>query len=227
MPEYGNSASKAEALHDGQESADTQNGASPAEAPGRGVERRLARSEAMNHRALTTLFVSSAILLGTLRPVGAVQATGPAQKGSATRTPLIRAQVTSNRGNTNAVVAGQTLDSTGAPLPFASIRIRNLDTGAIVQRSTSSYLGEFSFVVPGGSTYVVELVDKRTGQVLAVGPAVTVNAGEAVGVIVKLPAKLPTLAGFFGNAAGAILSAAAAAGITAVTATGDPVTPEQ
>ena len=181
----------------------------------------------MNHRTLPILVVSSAILLGALRPVDAVQATGPAQKGPGTQTPLGRAHMTRTGRSTNAVVAVQTQDSTGAPLPFASIRIRNLDTGAIVQRSTSSYLGEFSFVVPGGSTYVVELFDKRTGQVLAVGPAVTVNAGEAVGVIVKLPARLPTLAGFFGNAAGAILSAAAAAGITAVTATGDPVTPEQ
>jgi hypothetical protein len=135
--------------------------------------------------------------------------------------------VTTNARSTNAVVAGQTLDSVGAPLPFATVRVRNLDTGAIVQQSTSSHLGEFSFVVPGGSTYIVELIDKKTGQVLAVGPAVSVEAGEAVGVIVKLPAKLPTLAGFFGNTAAAILSAAAAAGITAVTASGDPVTPEQ
>ena len=183
----------------------------------------------MNHRTLTVLVLSSALLVGTLRPAGAGQTAGAGQKGSVTRSSVLRAQVTTADGTgrtTNAVVAGQTLDAAGGPLPFARVRVRNLDTGAIVQQSTSSHIGEFSFVVAGGPTYVVELIDKQTGQVLAVGPAVTVKAGEAVGVVVKLPAQLPTLAGFFGNTAAAILSAASAAGITAVTA-GNPITPEQ
>jgi hypothetical protein len=112
-------------------------------------------------------------------------------------------------------------------MPFVPVRVRNLDTGVIVNRATSNHLGEFSFVVPGGATYVVEATDGKTGQVLAVGPAVSVRTSEAAGVIVRLPAKLPTAAGFFGNAAAAVLSAAAAAGITAVTSTGSPVTPER
>ena len=172
-------------------------------------------------RTLTILVVLSTFLAGTLRPAGAGQ-TAPV-----IRNPGVRAQVTAVGGSTNAVVAGQTLDSAGAPLPFVPVRIRNLDTAEIVGQSTSNHLAEFSFLVPGGPTYVVELIEKKGGQVLAVSPAVTTKAGEAVGVIVKLPAKLPTMAGFFGNTAAAILSAASAAGITAVTATGNPVTPEQ
>lgn len=178
-------------------------------------------SKTMNHRTLTTLVVLSTLLDGTLRPAVA------GQNAPVVRNPGLRAQVAAVDRSTNAVIAGQTVDAAGAPLPFVPVRVRNLDTGAIVSQSTSSHLGEFSFIVPGGATYVVEMIDKRTGQVLAVGPAVTTKAGEAVGVIVKLPAKLPTLAGFFGNTAATILSAAAAAGITAVTATGNPVTPEQ
>jgi len=183
--------------------------------------------EAMNHRTITIFVASFVFLGGTLRPAGADQTAGAGQKGSVTPSPVPRAQVTTAGRTTNAVVAGQTQDAAGGPLPFARVRVRNLDTGAIVQQSTSNHIGEFSFVVPGGPTYVVEMTDKQTGQVLAIGPAVTVRTGEAVGVIVKLPAKPPTLAGFFGNTAAAILSAASAAGVTAVTAAGNPITPEQ
>lgn len=194
----------------------------PAFAPHDRKERRTGRPafDAMTARTLTILMVLSTFVAGTLRPAGADQ------KAPVIRTPGLRAQV-ATVGGTNAIVAGQTQDSAGAPLQFARVRIRNLDTGAIVGQSTSSHLGEFSFLVPGDATYVVEMIDKKGGQVLAVSPAVTTKTGEAVGVIVKLPAKLPTMAGFFGNTAAAILSAASAAGITAVTATGNPVTPEQ
>jgi hypothetical protein len=158
----------------------------------------------MKHRRFPVLILLPTLLMGSLVPARA------AQKAS----------------GHNAVVAGQTLDARGAPLPFVPIRIRNLDNGMVVSHSTSTHLAEFSFLVPAEATYIVEAFERQTGQVLAVGPAVSVKAGEAVGIIVQLPAKRQTFAGFFGNTAAAILSAAAAAGITAVT-TGNPVTPEQ
>ena len=175
----------------------------------------------MNHRRFTLLILLPTLLTGSAVPTRAGQNI-PGSRGPVQRTQTIRVE-----GSTNAVVAGQTLDAFGAPLPFVPVRIRNLDTGVVIDQSTSNHLAEFSFLVPGEATFIVEAIEKKTSRVLAVGPAVSVKAGEAVGVIVQLPAKRQTLAGFFGNTAAAILSAAAAAGITAVTSTGNPVTPEQ
>ena len=174
----------------------------------------------MNQRMLTISVLLPSLLVGALVP-------GFAGQKKSTQKSIPHTQATSVAGATNSIVAGQTVDATGAPSSFIPVRFRNLNDGLVVGQSTSSHLAEFSFVVPGGAIYIVEAFDSKTGRVLAVGPVVSVEACEAVGVIVQLPGKSQTFAGFFGNTAAAILSAAAAAGITAVTSTGNPVTPEQ
>lgn len=174
----------------------------------------------MNRRRLTILAALTVAFAGTLQPPLA------GQKVAAPATPSVR-NTAKVSGNTNSVVVGHVLDALRAPVSFASVRLRNLDTAVLVDRTTSNHVGEFSFLVPGGPTYIAELIDKNSGRVLAVSQAVTVEAGETAAVIIQLPAQLPTLAGFFSNTAAAILSAAASAGIVAVEAPGQPVTPEK
>lgn len=129
-------------------------------------------------------------------------------------------------GQNTSVIAGQATDANGGPLAFAHIRLRNLDNGAIVSQTNTDYIGEFTFVVVNLGNYMAELVDDH-GDVLAVSDPLTVEAGQTVGTLIVLPSRTPSLAALFGNSAAAIMSAAAGAGITAVSATGAPLSPEQ
>jgi len=124
------------------------------------------------------------------------------------------------------VVAGQATDANGGPLAFANVRLRNLDSGAIVSQTNADHIGEFTFLVASRGNYMAELFDEH-GDVLAIGDPLIVEAGQTVGTLLVLPSRIPSLAGLFGNSAAAIVSAAAGAGITAVSATGAPLSPEQ
>ena len=175
-----------------------------------------------NRRSLNVLVFLSAVLVAGVRgPLSAGQQT-PA---SLTRPTVARAAGTATGGSTIAVITGHALNGDRAPLPFARVRLRNLDNGAIVAKTSADHVGEFSFLVPSGGTYIAELVDE-SDDILAAGDVLTVVAGQTVGTLIMLPAKPPSLAGLFGNSAAAIVSAAAGAGITAVT-TGQPLSPEK
>ena len=176
----------------------------------------------MSRRLLTILIVlTTVILAGGLEPLGAGQRI-PSVVGSPVRRSLSNAAADS----TSAVVAGQVLNSDRTPLAFARVRLRNLDSGAVIDKTSADHLGEFSFLVVSRGNYVAELFDDAD-RVVAAGEALTVEAGQTIGTLILLPARLPSFAGLFGNSAGAIMSAAAGAGITAVTATGQPLSPEQ
>jgi hypothetical protein len=89
--------------------------------------------------------------------------------------------------------------------------------------------GLFAFrgVEPG--SYIVELVGKDQ-TILAASQLLTVNAGDAVSALVKLPLRIPPFAGVLGGAtsssAGLIAAQAVASGIAAVIPT-KPVSPNQ
>lgn len=176
----------------------------------------------MNHRSLTILIVLMAIIMaGVPEPLSAGQRI-PSAVGSTVRRSLSNAVANSAA----AVIAGQVLNPDRTPLAFARVRLRNLDSGAVIEKTSADHLGEFSFLVVSRGNYVAELFDDAD-RVVAAGEALTVEAGQTVGTLILLPARLPSFAGLFGNSAGAIVAAAAGAGITAVTATGQPLSPEQ
>ena len=175
----------------------------------------------MNQRLLTVLVVLMAILVaGLLEPVTAGQQIAPVVTSTARRSVVTAAR------STMGVIAGQALNADRTPLAFARVRLRNLDSGAIIDKTAADHLGEFSFLVPSRGNYVAELFD-AADRVLAVGEAVRVEAGQTVGTLLLLSARTASFGGLFGNSAAAIVSAAAGAGITAVTATGQPLSPEQ
>jgi hypothetical protein len=125
-----------------------------------------------------------------------------------------------------AVIRGTAVDRSAKPVPNTAVRLRNLQTNQIEQVSSANSLGEFIFVAQPEMPYVVELAD-RAGEIVAVGDVITMQAGEVAGAVVVLPSQLPAVAGFFGDTASSVMSAATSTGLTAVHATDAPlVSPE-
>lgn len=114
-----------------------------------------------------------------------------------------------------AMINGTAVDTNAAPLPNATVRLRNLQTNQIEQISTANQVGEFSFSAVPDVPYVVEIAD-YAGRIVAVGDVITAQAGEVAGAVVAIPTRLPALAGIFSDTAGSVVSAAAGTGITAV-----------
>jgi hypothetical protein len=118
-------------------------------------------------------------------------------------------------------IAGTALRHDHAPMAGARVRLRDLTTGRVVGGTATDAQGRFSFdSVPAGS-YTVELVDDRA-VILAVGQRFSVRPGEPVTTLVRVARGAVWYDGFFGNAATAVLAAAASLGFTAL---GDGVRP--
>jgi hypothetical protein len=123
--------------------------------------------------------------------------------------------------NIRSLINGTAIDSDQAPLPNATIRLRNIEKNEIEQVVTTNELGEFTFIARPDVAYVVEIAD-QAGRVVAVGDVIMANPGEVAGAVVALPSRLPALAGVFGDTASSVLSAATGTGLTVV----DPTLPE-
>jgi hypothetical protein len=123
------------------------------------------------------------------------------------------------------VISGIAVYSDHAPVPYAKVRLRSLATGDVEQSITANYAGEFSFFADAASSYVIEVVDEA-GRIVATAAVATAQAGRTAALMVVLP-KATSIAALFGNVAGAVVSAASGIGITAVTATDPPESPEK
>ena len=102
-----------------------------------------------------------------------------------------------------------------APLPNATVRLRNLESRRIEQIATANHAGEFTFVARPEVPYVVEIADKA-GRILAVGDIITAQSGDVAAAVVSIPSRLPAIAGVFSDTASTIVSAATGAGVTVV-----------
>ena len=126
-------------------------------------------------------------------------------------------------------IQGNALDSANAQLSNAIVRLRDARFGRIVDTQRTDRAGLFAFhgVEPG--TYIVEIV-ANDDTILAASQLLTVNAGDAVSAIVKLPFRIPPFAGVIGStstsSAAVIATQAAASSIVAVVPT-RPVSPNQ
>jgi hypothetical protein len=127
------------------------------------------------------------------------------------------------------MIQGNALDSTNAHLTNTTVRLRDARFGRIVDTQVTDKSGLFAFRAIDPGSYVVEIV-ANDQSILAASQLLTVNAGEAVSAIVKLPFRIPALAGLMGSAtpssAAVIATQAAASGIVAVVPT-SPVSPNQ
>jgi hypothetical protein len=149
-----------------------------------------------------------------------------AAQGTAVRPAPLRAAVPhvlpGTRATAFTTIQGNALNSTNGALAGGSVRLRDARYGRIVDAQVTDKSGLFAFNTVDPGTYVVELVGNDQA-VLAASQLLTVGAGETVSAIVKLPFRLPPLAGVLGHTvqqAVAITSAAAASGVLATEVTG-------
>jgi hypothetical protein len=112
-------------------------------------------------------------------------------------------------------IVGVAWNADNTPIPGARVRLRNVVTGRIATAAIANEAGQFTFAHVEGGSYLIELVTE-SGKILTVGHTFTVAPGEAVATFVRLSARVPWFTGFFGNAASALASTAASAGVTAI-----------
>ena len=162
---------------------------------------------------------SPLIALCVLLPAALVSAQGRQAAPAHTNSPAI--------GRGEALISGTAIDADLIPIPSAPVRLRNLESRLVEQRQTASTAGQFTFAVRPGIPYVVEIAD-ASGRIVAVGDVLIPQAGEVVGALVAIAAKVPTAAGLFTDSLGSVISAAAGMGVTAVETTVLPfVSPEK
>ena len=103
---------------------------------------------------------------------------------------------------------------TRVPVANACLRLRNVDTNAILSRTVSDRDGTFSFPVSGPGMYLVEAIDCGNAGVLAVSDAVEL-AGVSRTTTVVLLSDLAR-SSFLSSTAFLVLSAASGAAIAAL-----------
>lgn len=185
-------------------------------------------------RTDTAKALAAAMLVALAMPAAHAQVPGVTQTGRAA------ARAIAVRSTTSAARAARALSSLGAgssvsasrvtsvmgylwagegtPVSNATVQLRNIVTGQIEQVSTTLQNGAFAFNGVEGGTYAIEYVSESGGNLVAIGQAFSVAPGETVATFVRLGSELvgtltnaaSTLAS---NAAQAVISTAASAGI--------------
>lgn len=159
----------------------------------------------MNSSVVRRVIAAAPILAMATAPLNVLWAAGPAR--------------------TTGSIVGTAWRGDTTPFPGAPIRLRDVRTGRSIARTVSDGDGRFSFEAVDEGAYVVELVSAQD-KVLAVGDLFAVVAGAEAITEVRLSSKTPWVAGFFGNAAAAVIAAASTVGVTAVGPTGRPASPQ-
>ncbi|MCC7417798.1 MAG: carboxypeptidase regulatory-like domain-containing protein [Acidobacteria bacterium] len=167
-----------------------------------------------------TFFVAAVLSVAVLSAAAQQPAGSPPAAPAGAQTLDLHALPGTDAANLG-TIRGNALDSNGASLPNSAIRLRDARTGRIVGTQVTDDTGGFVFRSIDPGTYVVEVIgaDQR---VLAASQLLNVSAGESISAVVKLPFKIPPLAGFLGHtaqSAALVIAAAASAEILAVTAT--------
>jgi len=124
-------------------------------------------------------------------------------------------------------IQGQAFTSNGGQLSNVIVRLRDVRFGRIVDSQMTDNTGTFVFKTLEPGNYVAELLNPdRT--VMAATQVLNLNAGQAVSAVLKMPFKIPPLAGVMGHStpsAAAVTSEAAASGVLGVTTAGEPISP--
>ena len=173
------------------------------------------------------LSISSLCALLAIAPASAQ---APAASRSARVEPASQSRVLP--GTTSSAfttILGTALDAANGPLFDSVVRLRDARFGRIVASQSTDRVGVFGFRGLDPGSYVVELMGERQLAVLATSELLTVEAGDEVSTIVKLPARTSPYAGLFGGGASqalAVTAAAAAAGVLTTTVARDDASPE-
>lgn len=124
------------------------------------------------------------------------------------------------------IIQGNALDSTNGQLPNTLVRLRDARFGRIVETQLTDTTGLFAFRGVDPGAYIAEIVSADQSSVLAASQILSVNAGEAISAVVKLPIRTPAFAALLGStttpSAAIVTSEAAASGLLATTVAGAP-----
>jgi len=173
--------------------------------------------------AVTALFVAAGSWSVSAQPKTSVASKTIAKKSG----PRLSAETHTNIPTT---IQGTASGADGKPAPNTFVRLRDARHGAVVDTQITDQLGTFTFrgVEPG--SYVVEIMGNDRKTPLATSDIFSVNAGDAVMAVVKLPLRGLPFAGILSSSiapsAALIASQAAATGIAAVVPTA-PVSPNR
>jgi len=135
-------------------------------------------------------------------------------------------------------IQGNAVTTMNGALPDTVVRLRDARAGRIVDTVMTDKQGMFSFRGIDPGSYVVEVMTPANNAVLAASPVLSVGTGEAVSTLVRLPFRIPAIAGFIGNstqttasaistAAQAVTAAAASSNTVAEALVGAPATCNQ
>ena len=182
-------------------------------------------------RCLTA--IAALVVMIATPPIHARQA-GFSRMALAPSTPATGAgaptmKVAAEKLVSSTVIHGNALDSANGQLANVTVRLRDARFGRIVDTQYTDQSGIFAFKAIEPGTYIVEIVGNNQ-SILAASQLLSVNAGEAVAAIVKLPFQVPPFAELIGasttQSATALVLEAAASGITALVPTA-PISPNQ
>jgi len=151
---------------------------------------------------------------------------------TARTTPRASKLLPGTKTNVLTTIQGNALTSTNGQLANAIVRLRDARSGRIVDSIVTDKAGLFAFrgVEPG--SYLVEVLGQDESTVLTASQILTVDAGDVISAVVKLPFSLPPFAGVVGQSAttpsmAALAAQAASSGIVAVTSSGNVTCPIQ
>src|SRR5215469_15409240 len=106
-------------------------------------------------------------------------------------------------------IQGNALTSTNGQLTQTFVRLRDARYGRIMDTVMTDKSGLFAFHAVDPGNYIVEIMSADQTSVLAASQMLSVNAGDVVSAVVKLPFRLPPFAGILGGQAATPTTAAA------------------
>jgi len=138
------------------------------------------------------------------------------------------------RSGVLSTIEGKAVNAINNPLVDTPVRLRDARFGRIVDTAATDKQGAFIFRGVDPGTYVVEVMDASNNTVVAASPLLNISSGEAFSALVKVPLRVPTVAGLLGTspstaaalttAAQAVTAAAAASNTVARSLAGAPAT---
>jgi hypothetical protein len=165
--------------------------------------------------------------LATL-PVASTAQPQAATVPTTARRTVSKTTVAKGKEQALATIQGNALTSTSGHMSDALVRLRDARFGQIVETQLTDKSGMFTFKGIDPGSYVVEVMGPDA-SIAAASQLLTVNAGETVSALVKLPFRLAPSARFAGqgtstSSALLLTTVAASSGIAAIVPT-TPVSP--
>lgn len=131
--------------------------------------------------------------------------------------------------NVFTTIQGNALNSTNGALPYNAVRLRDAHAGRIIGSQVTDKSGLFAFRGLDPGSYIVELIAPDQATILSASQILSLDAGQALTAVVKLPFHISPFAGLLGHtvpSAVAVSSAAASSGVMAATVAGEPLSPQ-